>query len=368
MKTTAAILNHANTELEVTDVDVDDLRPHEVLVRMVGVGICHTDLGVIAAPAPGQTPIVLGHEGSGVVERIGAGVTLLSVGDPVVLSYAHCGECDHCTADLPQHCRAFVPLNLVGARTDGSTPLHRDGTPVLGAWFGQSSWAQHAVVAENNAIRVDDDIPLDILGPLGCGIQTGAGAVLNTLDPEPGSTIAIFAMGSVGLSALLAAIVAGCDTIIAVDVSDARLDTASDLGATHAINSATTDPVARIQEITGGLGVNYSVDCIGFSDVVRAALECLQTPGVCATVGFQGMPNDVTVDQGHLLFGRTLVGVVEGDAIPGAFVPRMIELHREGRFPFDRLITTFDFADINTALDAVHRGDVTKAVLTFPTP
>lgn len=365
MKTTAAILTKANAALEVADVEVGELRPHEVLVRIAGVGICHTDIGVIAAPAEGQTPIVLGHEGSGVVEQVGEDVTQLAVGDRVVLSYAHCGECDHCEGGLPQHCRQFVPLNLVGTRADGSTPLQRDGAPVLGAWFGQSSWAKHAVVAENNAVKVDDDVPLELLGPLGCGIQTGAGAVLNTLDPEAGSSIAIFAMGSVGLSALLAAVVAECSTIIAVDIDDERLETALAFGATHTINSSTTDPAERIREITGGVGVNYSVDCIGFSAVVRAALESLQTPGVCATVGFQGLPNDIEIDQGHLLFGRSLVGVIEGDAIPSVFIPRLIELYRQGRFPFDRLITTFDFEDINEALEAVHTGEVTKAVLTW---
>lgn len=365
MKTTAAVLTEANAPLSLEEVDIAELRPDEVLVRMVGVGVCHTDLGVIAAPAEGQTPIVLGHEGSGVVEEIGSAVTQLAPGDRVVLSYAHCDHCDHCASGLPQHCREFIPLNLVGARGDGSTPLSRDGEPVLGAWFGQSSWARHAVVAEHNAVKVDDDLPLELLGPLGCGIQTGAGAVLNTLAPEPGSSIAIFAMGSVGLAALLGAVAAGATTIVAVDISDERLAAASELGATHTINSSTTDPVAAIREITGGLGVEYSVDCIGFEPVIRAALECLVTPGVCATVGFQGLPNEITFDQGQLLFGKTLVGVIEGDAVPREFVPRMIELYRAGKFPFDKLVTEFAFTDINEAIDAVHHGKVTKAVLTF---
>ncbi|MDF3281127.1 MULTISPECIES: NAD(P)-dependent alcohol dehydrogenase [unclassified Gordonia (in: high G+C Gram-positive bacteria)] len=365
MKTTAAILTEANAPLELVDVDVAPLRSDEVLVRIVGVGVCHTDLGVIAAPAPGQTPIVLGHEGSGIVEEVGNGVTELAVGDRVVLSYAHCNTCDHCAGGIPQHCRQFIPLNLVGARADGSSPLSRDGDAVLGAWFGQSSWARHAVVAAHNTVKVDDDLPLELLGPLGCGIQTGAGAVLNSLSPEPGSSIAVFAVGSVGLAAVLAAVAAGCTTIIAVDISDDRLATAAELGATHTINSSSVDPAERIREITGGTGTRYSVDCIGFESVLRSALECLDTPGTCATVGFQGLPNEVAIDQGHLLFGKTLVGVIEGDAVPREFVPRMIELYRNGRFPFDKLITTYDFAAINDAIDAVHHGKVTKAVLTF---
>ena len=364
MKTQAAVLKAANAELEIEELDVAELRPDEVLVRLVGVGVCHTDLGVIADPADGQTPIVLGHEGSGVVQAIGDAVTELAVGDNVVLSYAHCGTCDNCVTGIPQHCREFIPRNLTGARSDGSTPLSKDGSPVLGAWFGQSSWARHAVVEERNAIKVDADLPLDILGPLGCGIQTGAGAVLNTLNPPAGSSIAIFGMGSVGLAALLGAVVAGCTTIVAVDIDDSRLETARRFGATHTVNSTSVDAAEEIVRITDG-GSRFSVDCIGLPSVVPAAINCLQTPGTCATVGFQGLPNEVTIDQGNLLFGKTIVGVIEGDAVPREFIPRMLNLYREGRFPFDELIERFAFAEINTAIDAAHHGKVTKAVLVF---
>ncbi|MFE7718539.1 NAD(P)-dependent alcohol dehydrogenase [Nocardia rhizosphaerihabitans] len=332
---------------------------------MVGGGICHTDLGVIAAPAEGQTPIVLGHEGSGVVREIGSEVGGLKPGDHVVLTYSSCGRCDNCTHSIPHHCRDFMGLNLTGARLDGTSPLCKDGTPVLGAWFGQSSWAHHSVVTEQNAIKVDHDLPLELLGPLGCGIQTGAGAVLNTLKPRPGSSIAIFGVGSVGLAALLAARVAGCEKIIAVDIQQSRLEQAAELGATHIVNSAEQEPVEAIRGITDGRGVHYTVDCIGLPPVVRSALESLQTPGTCATVGFQGIPNEVTIDHGQLLFGKTLIGVIEGDSVPSDFIPQMIELYRQGQFPFDKLIDTFDFEDINKAIDAAHHGTVVKAVLTF---
>ncbi|MGQ4615146.1 zinc-binding dehydrogenase [Nocardia sp. R7R-8] len=365
MKSTAAILHSAATPVTIEEVDIAPLGPKEVLVEMVGSGVCHTDLGVIAAPGAGQTPIVLGHEGSGVVEQVGSEVTTLAPGDRVVLTYSSCGKCDNCVNAVPQHCRDFLGLNMVGSRLDGTTPLSKDGAPVLGAWFGQSSWAQHSVVTERNAIKVDDDLPLELLGPLGCGIQTGAGAVLNTLKPRPGSAIAIFGAGSVGLAALLAAKVAGCATIIAVDIQPSRLAKATELGATHTVNSSEVDAAEAIRSITGGLGAHYSVDCIGFAAVVRSALECLQTPGVCATVGFQGIPNEITIDHGQLLFGKSLVGVIEGDSVPSEFIPRMISLYKEGRFPFDKLIDTFSFGDINKAIDAAHHGHVIKAVLTF---
>ena len=362
---TAAVLRAANGPLSLETVQLASLRDDEVLVRMVGVGICHTDLGVLAAPGEGQLPIVLGHEGSGIVEEVGSAVTTVQPGDRVALSYASCGTCDTCGRGLPMHCREFIPRNLVGARVDGSSPLSVDGEAVLGAWFGQSSWATRSVTAERNCVKVPDDVPLELVGPLGCGIQTGAGAVLNTLAPEPGSSIAVFAVGSVGLAAVLAAKSADCATIIAVDIDDARLDRARELGATHTVNSSRDDSAKAVLELTGGLGAQYSVDCIGLPDVVRAALECLQTPGVCASVGFQGIPNEMSLDQGHLLFGRSLVGVIEGDAVPQEFVPRMLALHREGRFPFDELISTYAFDDINAALDDVHHARVTKAVLTF---
>jgi aryl-alcohol dehydrogenase len=262
------------------------------------------------------------------------------------------------------HCRHFVPLNLTGARLDGSSPLSRDGETVFGHFFGQSSFARAVIATERNAVKVDKSLPLHLLGPLGCGVQTGAGAVLNSLDPEPGSSIVVFAAGSVGLSAIMAAAAAGCTTIIGVDPNGQRLDLAREIGATRVIDPNTEEPVERIREITGG-GARYSVDCLGLPVIVRQALECLQSPGTCVSVGFQGVNNQLTIDQGHLLFGRSLVGVIEGDSVPGEYIPRMIALHQQGKFPFDKLITTFPFEQINDAIEAAHHGKVVKSVLTF---
>ena len=188
---------------------------------------------------------------------------------------------------------------------------------------------------------------------------------MNTLAPKEGDSIAIFAVGSVGLAALLASVAAGCSPIIAVDPLASRRELAESLGATHTVDPTGEDAAERIREITGGVGARFSVDAIGLAPVVKAALECLQSPGTCATVGFQGMSNELTIDQGHLLFGRSLVGVIEGDAIPAEFIPRMIEMYRSGRFAFDRLISTYPFEDVNRAIDDVHHGKAVKAVLTF---
>jgi len=364
VQTTAAVLRQTGSPLVLEELQIEEPGRDEVRVRLVSSGVCHTDLGVIATAVPEQLPVVLGHEGAGVVDAVGEDVHELAVGDHVVLSYNSCGGCDNCRAGVPAHCRDFVALNLSGARVDGSTPLSAGGEPVFGHFFGQSSFARRVIATRHNAIKVDPDLPLSLLGPLGCGVQTGAGAVLNTLNPEPGSSIAVFAAGSVGLSAILAAVVAGCSTIIAVDPQKQRRDLAQELGATHVVDPSDTDPVTAIRDLTGR-GARYSVDCIGLPGVVRQALECLQSPGTCASVGFQGMSNEITIDQGHLLFGRSLVGVIEGDAVPGTFVPRMIELYQQGHFPFDRLITTFPFEQVNEAIDAAHHGKVVKAVLTY---
>lgn len=362
--TTAAVLRAPGGPLSVEEAVVEDPRPDEVLVRIVGSGICHTDLGVIATASPEQLPLILGHEGSGVIEAVGSAVTGLTPGDHVVLSYAYCGECDNCRSGVQMHCRSFMALNFGGARADGTTAYRGGDGNLNGHFFGQSSWSHYVVTTPRNIVKVDPSLPLEILGPLGCGIQTGAGAVLNTLDPQPGSSIAVFAAGSVGLSAIMAAKAAGCASIIAVDPQPGRRALAQELGATHAVDPTGQDVVEEIKEITQG-GAEFSVDCLGLPGVVRQALECLASPGVCASVGFQGVDNEITFNQGHLLFGRTLVGVIEGDADPHTFIPRMLDLFRAGRLPFDRFVQTFPIAKINDAVEAAHHGQVVKAVVTF---
>ncbi|MFF7777102.1 NAD(P)-dependent alcohol dehydrogenase [Streptomyces tanashiensis] len=364
-QTTAAVLRSTAAPLSIETIEVEAPRDDEVLVKVTASGICHTDLGVIATAEEGQLPIILGHEGSGVVEQVGAAVTDVAVGDHVVLSYAYCGVCTNCKSGTLVHCRDFMALNFGGARADGTTAYRAVGEPIHGHFFGQSSWSGRLITTPRNIVKVDPGLPLELLGPLGCGIQTGAGAVLNTLNPAPGSSLVVFAAGSVGLSAIMAAKVAGCSIIIAVDPQQSRRDLALELGATHAIDPTQENPVEAITGITDG-GADYSVDCIGFPAVVRQALECLASPGVCATVGFQGGENEITINQGHLLFGRSLVGVIEGDVDPHEFIPRMISLFQEGKFPIDRLMQVFPLAEINEAIDAAHHGKVTKAVVRFP--
>jgi aryl-alcohol dehydrogenase len=362
---TAAVLVDVEQPLQLQEVEVSSPRENEVLVRMRGVGICHTDISAADGIFPLPLPAVLGHEGSGVIEAVGPGVDSLAVGDHVALSFDHCGECPHCSGGHPSYCELFAPLNYFGERLDGSVTMHRDGEEVHGNWFGQSSFATLAIASVHNAVKVPADIPIELLGPLGCGYQTGAGSVLNVFDAKAGDGIIIFGLGAVGLGALMAASAVGCDPIIGVDLNPQRLAVATELGATHTINPRETDDFLWTVQEMAAPGLHYAFDAVGAGPVIRQALESLRSPGHCATVGFQGLENEITIDQGHLLLGRRLSGVVEGDSDPQTFIPRLIELYRDGKFPFDRLVQTFPFEQINEAIAAARSGSVVKPVLVF---
>ena len=235
---------------------------------------------------------------------------------------------------------------------------------IHGNFFNQSSFATYALAAERNIVKVRKDVDLALLGPLGCGIQTGAGGVMNALHPYAGSSIAVFGAGSVGLSAVLAAAVCGCAIIIAVDINEDRLKFAKQLGATHTINPQNTDPIAEIQKITGS-GVLYSLECTGLPKVFRQAVDCLTLTGVCGFIGVAPLGTEVSLDMNGILFGRTVRGIIEGDSIPDIFIPRMVDLYAQGRFPFDKMITFYKFDEINKAAEDSEKGKVLKPVLRF---
>ncbi|MGQ4601257.1 zinc-binding dehydrogenase [Nocardia sp. R6R-6] len=358
----SALLHDNGGPLTLEDVESAALEPDEILVRIAGVGICHTDLTAINGTVPLPLPAVVGHEGAGVVKAVGTDVTTLSAGDHVVLSFDSCRQCAACTSGHPAYCELFAALNYFGTRLDGTTTMRSAGADVHGSWFGQSSFGTHAIASVRNAVKVDTDLPLELLGPLGCGVLTGAGTVLNVHRPRAGQSIGIWGIGTVGLSAVMAAKTAGCDPIIAIDPNPDRLELAKELGATHTKNpTETKDLVWDIVELTGGL--DFSVEAVGAGPVVRQALESLRSPGACATLGLKALENDVTIDQGHLLIGRTLTGVIEGDADPHVFIPKLIELWRAGRFPFEKLIRTYPLEKINDAIEEFRSGQVVKPVL-----
>ncbi len=359
----AAVLRDLSSPFQIEPLQLESPRRDEVQVRIAGVGICHTDVKVAEGYVPLPLPVVLGHEGAGIVTAVGTGVTKVQPGDPVVLSLNSCGRCDNCQSGHPAYCDDVGFLSFGCARpSDGSSPLSCNGAVVHGYFFGQSSFASQAMATERNVVKVSDDLPLEMLGPLGCGIQTGAGAILNSLRVEPGTTLAVFGTGSVGLSAIMAAVIAGATTIVAVDLNDRRLTLAQELGATHALNPQdATDVVAAIKAICGGRGTHYSLDTTNHPDVVRQAFDSLRIRGVYGHVGGGG--HDLTFSGSQLLFGRTITGIVQGDSVPDILIPRLIEWYRRGQFPFDRLVTFYEFGDINQAVADMKTGSAIKPII-----
>lgn len=367
MKIRAAVIDAPGAPLVLTDLDLAPPRADEVQVRLVATGVCHTDVAVMHRPFPVAEPIVLGHEGAGVIEAVGAAVQGLAVGDHVVMSYDACGTCPSCRAAASTYCHHFFGYNFVGRRPDGSTALSRDGRPVRHAFFGQSSFATHSVCSARNVVKVPKEAPLEILGPLGCGLLTGAGAVMNVLRPAVGGAIAVFGAGSVGIAGIMAARAIGATTIIAIDRVPARLALARELGATHTIEARDgVDTVAEIRRITG-LGVECSFDTTAALPVLEQAVACLAPRGVCGFVGGAAPGVKLSVEvRDMLLGGKTLRGIVEGDADPHSFIPALMALHAQGRFPFERLITFYPFERIAEAIADAEAGRVVKPVLRMP--
>ncbi|MER5770864.1 NAD(P)-dependent alcohol dehydrogenase [Streptomyces sp. NPDC001985] len=339
------------------------LRPDEVLVRVVATGVCQTDIHVRDQYLPTPLPAVLGHEGAGVVERVGGAVTTVAPGDRVVMSYQACGHCAPCRSGNPAYCALSFPLNFGGARLDRSNALSAPGgEEIHGHFFGQSSFATHSLATERNVVKVGDEVPLELLAPLGCGIQTGAGAVLNSLRVEAGASVVVIGTGTVGLAAVMAAKVAGASPVIAVDIVAERLDLARELGATHTVNARDEDTAARIGEITGG-GADYVLEITARPEMLTLAVDALAPLGTAALIGGAPAGAHAPVNMNALLGGRSLRGIAQGDSIPQLFIPQLIELYRSGRFPFDRLITPYGFDRINEAVDDTRSGTVIKPVL-----
>jgi aryl-alcohol dehydrogenase len=362
MRITAAVVREQEQPFSVAEFELEEPQAGEVLVRVVGTGVCHTDLIVRDQWYPVPLPVVLGHEGSGVVVKVGEGVTKVEEGDHVVLTFNSCGQCPSCKRGKPAYCLNFFELNFGGTRSDGTTSISKDGEAVHSHFFGQSSFASYALASERSVVKVPKGAPLELLGPLGCGVQTGAGAVLNVLQPEAGTAIAVFGTGAVGASAIMGAAVAGCTTIIGIDVEQGPLELARELGATHTINSTETDVGEEIANITGG--VNYAIETTAAPEVARQAVDALAPLGVCGLVGAAPLGTEFSLDMNDILIpGKTVCGIVEGDRVPDVFIPRLIELYNQGRFPFDRLIEFYDLQEINRAAENSEQGTVLKPVL-----
>lgn len=364
MKIEAAVVRESKGEFKMETLELAEPSDDQVLIKIVGVGLCHTDLICRDQYYPVPLPMVFGHEGSGVVEKIGKNVTKVQPGDHVVLSFYTCGKCDACLTGDPTSCEKMFATNFMGRDVEGGCTLHdHSGAEVNCNFFGQSSFANYALAYERNAIKVSKDVPLELLGPLGCGIQTGAGSVLNALNPPAGSAIAIYGAGAVGLAAVMGAVIASCTTIISIDVKENRLKLAKELGATHTINAAEIDPVEEIQKITGGAGIAYALETSGVAAVLSQAIMSSSVGGEVGIIGAPPMGTTIPLDINHMLFNRKLRGIIEGESNADIFIPRLISLYQQGKFPFDKLVKFYDLDQINEAAADSEKGTTLKAVL-----
>ncbi len=365
-KIKAAVVRQKGGTFQIEDLMQDEPRSDEVRVHIVATGMCHTDMVARDQLYQVPLPIVLGHEGSGVVEQIGSNVKKVAVGDHVVLTYMWCGHCKPCLHGDLTYCEHFYALNFNGAREDGSTSTFTIGNTserIHDHFFGQSSFGTFALVHERNVIKVPSDAPLELLGPLGCGIQTGAGAVINALKVNPGSSFAAFGGGAVGLSAVMAARVAGATTIISADVVPSRLALAMELGATHTINSREIDPVEAVRKITGG-GADFSLESSGRPAVLRQAIDALTIRGTCGIVGAPALGTEASFDvNGVMTAGKRIIGIIEGDSKPDLFIPALVELYQQGRFPFDKLVKFYSLDQINQAAEDSEKGITIKPII-----
>lgn len=367
MKITAAVVREVNADFAIEELELEEPRENEVLVKIVGVGICHTDIAARAGGIPAELPAVLGHEGSGVVERVGSAVTSVKPGDHVVMSFTHCGACSPCDAGHENYCQHFAPLNFLGMRLDGSKALKSGDQAISSHFMGQSSFATYAIGYENNVVKVREDAPLELLGPLGCGIQTGAGTFMRAFNCEAGSAVAVTGGGAVGLSAVLGAVVQGCNPIIVIEPHANRRELALEIGATHVIDPmATEDLTAAIREIAPN-GVNYALDTTCIQPVLDGLWPAMAAGG---HVGLVAVPKSPEMQLGFhvlttLLGGLSVKGICEGDADPQELIPVMVDLFMEGKFPFDKLCKMYEFDQINEAVDAQHDGSCVKAILTL---
>ena len=362
MQIKAAIIEEKGQDFRIVDMELDPPKSGEVLVKVAACGVCHTDDMARLQFAPVPLPAVFGHEGSGIIEQVGEGVADFKPGDRVGFSYGWCGKCSACRTGKPYGCDDNYRLNFGGVQYDNSKRLHYNGREVS-TFFGQAAFATYAVVHQNNLIPAPDDIDIALVGPLGCGIQTGAGAIFNYLHPEADTSILVTGCGGVGLSCVMAAKIAGCTKIIACDIVESRLQLAMELGATHAINAnAATSVPSAVQDLTEGAGVHYAVDCTGIGTCVRQSLISVRSAGTCVILG---LTQELTIHVETELMGKskTLAGLVEGMSIPQVFIPKLLNYYRQGRFPFDRLIRFYDFKDINKAFEDTKNGKVIKAVL-----
>jgi len=360
----AAVFPGPNQPLAVEEVDVQPPQKGEVLVKIAGSGLCASDLHFIQGIFPWPAPSVLGHEAAGVVEEIGEDVTLVQRGDHVVLAVTpSCGVCRYCAAGKPYLCSSAGGSHMMKDGTSRLT-LRKNSQPLF-HFLGVSSFAEYAVASEISVVKVRDDAPLVSLSTVGCAVVTGIGAVLNTARVTPGKSVAVFGCGGVGLNVVQGANLVGAWPIIAVDTLDGKLALAKQFGATHLVNSTKEHPVLKVHEITGG-GADFTFDAVGDVEVLGQAFDSLDRGGTAVMVGLPGLGAKYAVDTFSLYNDKRLQGCAYGSVNFRHDVPMIVDLYMAGKIKLDELISrTFAIEDINDAFEAMRRGEVARAVVTF---
>ena len=367
MEVLAAVPREKGAPFKIETLSLAEPKETEVLVKMAGCGVCHTDILGRDQGLPVPLPAVLGHEGSGVVEKVGGAVTEIKPGDHVVFSSYACGVCEACRSGHPAQCVRCDEVDFFGVYADGTKRLKDKDGEEISSFFSQSSFSTWCIADQNNTVVVDRDVELAMLGPLGCGLGTGAGSVLNVLKPAPGDSFAVFGCGAVGLSAVMAAKLSGCATIVGVDIVESRLELARELGATHVINGKDTDSIScAIKDITCGRGVDSALETTALEGLVNEALYGLRRGGSAGIVGSSG-ENIIGIKMQYALMGESkrLIGIVQGDVIPKLFIPKLINFYKNGCYPFDKLIKYYSLDELNEAVSASESGAVIKPVIKY---
>ncbi|WP_428636491.1 S-(hydroxymethyl)glutathione dehydrogenase/class III alcohol dehydrogenase [Shewanella sp.] len=369
IKSKAAIAWGPGQPLSVEEVDVMYPKAGEVLVKIVATGVCHTDAFTLSGDDPeGVFPAILGHEGGGIVESVGEGVTSVQVGDHVIPLYTpECGECKFCKSGKTNLCQKIRETQGKGLMPDGTTRFYKDGQPIF-HYMGCSTFSEYTVLPEISLAKVNPEAPLEEVCLLGCGVTTGMGAVLNTAKVEPGASVAIFGIGGIGLSAIIGATMAGATRIIAIDINESKFELARQLGATDCINPKDYDkPIQEvIVELTDG-GVDYSFECIGNVDVMRSALECCHKGwGESVIIGVAGAGQEISTRPFQLVTGRVWRGSAFGGVKGRSELPEIVEKYLRGEFKLSDFIThTMALEEINTAFDLMHEGKSIRSVVHF---
>lgn len=357
----AAVLYEQKKPLVVEEIEIEEPRAGEAMVRMAAAGVCHSDLHVMQGLWPVPLPLVMGHEGAGIVERVGEGVTLVRPGDHVIFSWAPaCGVCRNCVSGRPYLCSAGPVMTM----KDGTTRFHRNGQSLFHQ-TAVSAFAEYTVTHETALVKIRDDMPLEKAALIGCGVMTGVGAVMNTAKVGIGDNVAVFGCGGVGLNVIQAASLAGANRIIAVDTLDSKLDMAKRMGATDIVNAKKRDPVAAALEINGR-GVDFAFEAIGLPEAVAQAFDATDPAGTTVMVGMPPAASLISVSGVGLLLGKTLKGAYYGSARFRIDMPALVDMYMAGRLKLDELVSRrYPLMEINDAFEALGRGEVARSIIAF---